>query len=396
MGSAWTTTDWLDWDGGYWDASGYWVPHKEVATEEMEEEKREEAWNEEKWEKDTRDEEKDREHKTDEKAEEKEHKKGEKTEENQEYKKDEKAEEEEHMKDENAEEKELHPTIRRRHSRKKPEEGSSGLTVTPAEKKDLPVKWGPIKNLQAALKLFRNSGPASEKQSEKGLENPKETDDTIKEEKPTVTWWDEDMIASIPGMTIAEKIRLVLEFPTLEKLEGWRPPQSQLPRLAWHSLLDIANLVFNYAVLEPADIVRHLKEGSVPGSKSVTLKYVEDLRDMTMDQCTSLYQWLTLFVNREMLEKHGPGHAFYSAMLNDKIWSEVVAVHSLVWDWWFESPHTVLMYVLKAQTGSLLPTLSNQRKCSRRTAFSDCPKYTCFLVIILLLGSKHVDTLLYV
>ena len=130
---------------------------------------------------------------------------------------------------------------------------------------------------------------------------------------------------------------------TLEKLEGWRPPQ--LPRLAWHSLLDIANLVFNYAVLEPADIVRHLKEGSVPGSKSVTLKYVEDLRDMTMDQCTSLYQWLTLFVNREMLEKDGPGHALYSEMLNDKIWSEVVAVHSLVWDWWFESPHTVMMYV---------------------------------------------------
>ena len=55
--------------------------------------------------------------------------------------------------------------------------GSSGLTVTPAEKKDLPVKCGPIKNLQAALKLFRNSGPASEEKgaegAKDGLENPK-------------------------------------------------------------------------------------------------------------------------------------------------------------------------------------------------------------------------------
>lgn len=361
LGSGWSNSDWREWSDGYWGPDGCWIPYPE-------EESREDLWDEGKEWKEKKEEKYEKEEgKENEKDEAEEGKENDEKEEDagNENEKDETEEGKENENDEpKEEEKDPIPTTRRRRSRKSPpSEDGSGLIASPAEKKELPVKWGPIKNLQAALKLFRNSG--SEKETPKASR-----EDDSKEEKLSVTWWDQDFIDGIPNMTVAEKIRLVMQFPTLAKLEGWKPPQ--LPRLAWHSLLDIANLVFNYDVMEPAEIVRHLKGGTVPGSRSASLKYLETLRDMSMDQCTMLYQWLTTFENREKLNVDAPHHVFYSAMLDDKLWTEVVAIHSLIWDWWFESPHTVLMYVQGPNWGSFVDTFKRKEVPPKEVPPKDC------------------------
>ncbi len=220
----------------------------------------------------------------------------------------------------------------RRHSTKRPASPSLGLTaVPPFEKKDIPVKWGPIKNASAALSIFKQSQGYKEKEN-----NPDE-------EQPRVSWWDTDYVNTIADMTVAEKIRVVQEFTTFSRFLNWRP--QQLSEETWTSLTDIANLVFKYGAVDSAEIVRHLKQSTTPDVPPDSLRGLKSLRDMSKEQCTKLVYWLNGQDHRATFENYGQKSMFYRTMLNDALWPEVLAAHSLVWDWWLESPQLVFNYI---------------------------------------------------
>ena len=240
---------------------------------------------------------------------------------------------EEKMKVEEKVEEKKKPSPTRRHSVKRPPSPSLGLTdVPPFEKKDIPVKWGPIKNASAALSIFKKSQGHEEK-------------DYTKEEtgEARVSWWDDNYINMIEDMTVAEKIRVVMEFTSMSRLLNWRPPQ--LSESTWASLTDIANLVFNYGLVDSAEIVRYLKQSATLDFPSLSLKGLSTLRDMNMEQCTKLAHWLNGQDDRETFERIGQKSMFYRTMLEEAHWPEVLAVRSLIWDYWLESPQLIFKYI---------------------------------------------------
>lgn len=240
---------------------------------------------------------------------------------------------EEKMKVEEKVEEKKKPSPTRRHSVKRPPSPSLGLTdVPPFEKKDIPVKWGPIKNASAALSIFKKSQGHEEK-------------DYTKEEtgEARVSWWDDNYINMIEDMTVAEKIRVVMEFTSMSRLLNWRPPQ--LSESTWASLTDIANLVFNYGLVDSAEIVRYLKQSATPDFPPLSLKGLSTLRDMNMEQCTKLAHWLNGQDDRETFERIGQKSMFYRTMLEEAHWPEVLAVRSLIWDYWLESPQLIFKYI---------------------------------------------------
>ena len=168
------------------------------------------------------------------------------------------------------------PSPTRRHSVKGPPSPGLGLTdVPPLEKKDIPVKWGPIKNASAALSIFKQSQGYNEE------DKKEKTSD-----EGQVSWWDDDYSNMIEDMTVAEKIRVVMEFTTMSRLMNWRPPQ--LSESTWTSLTDIANLVFNHRLVDSAEIARYLKQSAALDYPPASLKGLDCLKDMNMDQCTKL------------------------------------------------------------------------------------------------------------
>ena len=243
---------------------------------------------------------------------------------------------------EQKEEKKASPT--RRHSTKRPASPCLALTyVPPFEKKDIPVKWGPIKNASAALSIFKQSQGYDETNAQQEKDEDMNVEDKKDEGAPRVSWWDNDYVNKIPEMTVAEQIRVVQEFTTMSRLLSWKPPQ--LPETTWTALTDIANLVFNYGVIDSATIVRHLKQSTVPDVPPATLKGLKALRDMNMEQCTALVYWLNGKDDRKSFESYGQTSSFYRTMLNDALWPEVLAVRSLIWDYLMESPQIIFKYI---------------------------------------------------
>ena len=203
---------------------------------------------------------------------------------------------------------------KRRHSTKRPETPSAELTP---HRKDLPVKWGPIKNATLALALFQ------------GKESP----------QPLALTSGPDN-ADIANMTLAEQIRFVQEhFKSQEDFLSWEPLGSLNYDLR-SILKEIAELLFVFQVTDHSEVVRTLKDGA-----ELNLKSANTLQGITVWQCSKLIQWLKGYKDFENLALTGPSTTFYKTSLNEKIWAEVLATHNLMTDWAFDDPKDTMQYI---------------------------------------------------
>ena len=231
---------------------------------------------------------------------------------------------------------------RRRHSFKRPETPSTELT---SQKKDLPVKWGPIKNATIALALFQ------------GKESPLPLALTSGPQH-----------ADIPNMTLAEQIRFVQEnFKSVEDFLSWEPLGSFSYDLR-NTLKEISGLLFELEVTDHAEVVRTLKNGG-----RLDLKGAKTLQGITLWQCSKLLYWLRGYKEFENLVQNGPSTTFYKTSLNEKIWAEVLATHNLMTDWAFDNPKDTMQYI---NSGDWWPFVAHFTEDCLSTCYTQCKVFT--------------------